>query len=678
MVLRRLSTILLSTAALLLFPLAPVQAGDIGTNGCTTTWTNGSGTGLWASPANWDHGVPDAEDTACLPPNSGQAFMTGVAEIGPLQIGAGAELHLSPTGCPPSNVHLTLDHDSQSAGSLILENPSDACGGEARVSIAQGAQLINSGIISVATGRANAALEGSILNTGSLVTGWVRDLFTLSNGTFDNQGHVHIDGAAIHATSTTTFENNAGGEVTKGRGGLLIEGGKYIQRGGVVSTADLDTVAILDGSKLELLGDGSSHLLVTGEVDVLGESLRPNQTLDVSLALTCPTGGAQASFADNFTNYGTINFTYVNWCGGGAAVGLKFASGKQFTNRGEVNAKQSYLTDLFIEGALRNLGAITAAGNPNWSKLRITVPGDFVNEGSITLADSATLTVNAKATGAVIDNKGTMAFSAGAVVNLNAAEIRQTAGTMHQDGLLYASGMTGFNLKGGVLRGGGEQVGPLRVTGGTFAPLGEYRVSNGDVFSGVTGDFTIGANGTLAVRINGTSAKDEYDRLAVAGSSKLDGTLTISTGAGYVPSLGSAYTVVDSGTALTGKFARLTGAVSAGPAYQASYTGSPTFNVFLTAVAQKVAPGTVTSLAAKSAARGALTLSWKPPKTSGTAKVTSYKLVFALGTKKFSKTTTRLAFTQKGLASGKTYTVLVSAVSADGTGKAVSVKAKVK
>src|SRR4051794_15609545 len=62
---------------------------------CTTTW-NGSTTGVWSTGAEWNAGVPDANDVVCI--NSGVATLSpGGATVTEVHLGGNGKLIVSNT-----------------------------------------------------------------------------------------------------------------------------------------------------------------------------------------------------------------------------------------------------------------------------------------------------------------------------------------------------------------------------------------------------------------------------------------------------------------------------------------------------------------------------------------------------------------------------------------------------
>jgi hypothetical protein len=218
------------------------------------------------------------------------------------------------------------------------------------------------------------------------------------------------------------------------------------------------------------------------------------------------------------------------------------------------------------------------------------IPGLTVNSGSLSLAHSETLS------GSLI-NSGTVTINAG---TLQATSYTQSAGmTSVAAGATLMAGSAGtgaVTVNGGTLTGNGTVMGAVSGTG-TVSPgraAGPLAVS---------GTYAPGSTGTLAIGISGPSAVGtDFGQLTVSGGATVSGTMAISTASGFVPIVGTNYTVLSAGSR-TGTFSSVTGTSFCGEQYQVSYTST---SVVLT-VTQP--PTTVTGLTPNRLAEGARNLS---------------------------------------------------------------------
>ena len=207
------------------------------------------------------------------------------------------------------------------------------------------------------------------------------------------------------------------------------------------------------------------------------------------------------------------------------------------------------------------------------------------NSGSWTIASTGVLDFQADASFADLDGTGTVAtfsndgtlkktagtgvasFSAFTVTNTGT--VRAQSGTLDfGDGLSQTGGATelaggalkvsgtGFALSGGELRGAGTITGSVGNSGGTIRPGGTGVVGT----ISITGGYTQGSGGTLAVEIGGASPA-QFDSLSVGGTASFDGTLDASFLNGFTPGGGNQFLVAQS-SIFTGTFATVAGSAS--------------------------------------------------------------------------------------------------------------------
>jgi len=188
--------------------------------------------------------------------------------------------------------------------------------------------------------------------------------------------------------------------------------------------------------------------------------------------------------------------------------------------------------------------------------------GLSANSGSLTLGTSLTLTGSLTNTGTVTLTAGTLATST----------YSQSGGTtsVGTPATLSAGGGAGtVTITAGTLAGSGKVLGAVRGSGkvqpkGTAGPLR------------VTGTYASTATGSLAIGIAAPKASATgAGQLVVSGTATLAGALVITTTPGYVPPVGTTYTVL-SASSVSGTFATLTGQIDqpAGVYYTVSYTGT--------------------------------------------------------------------------------------------------------
>ena len=180
------------------------------------------------------------------------------------------------------------------------------------------------------------------------------------------------------------------------------------------------------------------------------------------------------------------------------------------------------------------------------------------NSGSLTLNQSPSTSASFSTSGSVTVQSGTFSTHS----------FTQTAGTTTVVGgaILQAnSGSGNVAINGGTLTGTGQIKGNLLGTA-NVVPIG---AAAGPMT--VTGSYTDSA-GTLRIPVSGTStAGTEYGQLSATGAVTLGGTLTFATAEGYLPPIGTEYTIVKAAT-VTGTFATVNGSQLPNRQYMLSYT----------------------------------------------------------------------------------------------------------
>ena len=359
-----------------------------------------------------------------------------------------------------------------------------------------------------------------------------------ANLVFNNSGTVQKSGGTGTTTlSTGNWVNNSGGLVRAQAGtinfsGPVNAGGTFTAAGGALTLTGATTLASsvnfngVDLAGGTLTGAGT----VTGNWSWSGGAMNgATLTLPVGGVLTLPNSSNKSLIGSTVNNSGTVALT-----GTGALVSR---DAPVFNNlAGGLVDFSSDASLLFgNSGAnltLNNAGTLRKTGGTGTS----AVSGTFTN------------------TGTVLAQTGTLTFT----------NFTQTAGAMVLGG--GALGGTTFALQGGELRGVGTINGSVNNTGAIVRPGG----TNAAGTLAITGTFTQGAGGTLAVEIGGTGA-GQFDVLNVTGPVTLGGTLNIAHINAFTPTSGQSFRVVQS-VLNPGTFATLTGA-SAGKTQTASATG---------------------------------------------------------------------------------------------------------
>jgi Ca2+-binding RTX toxin-like protein len=165
----------------------------------------------------------------------------------------------------------------------------------------------------------------------------------------------------------------------------------------------------------------------------------------------------------------------------------------------------------------------------------------FNNAGTFTKSNGATNGSDYSYFDVAFNNTGTVEIKKGKL-NL-AGGYTQTAGTTRLNGGNLAS--SSFDLKGGVLTGAGTITGNVNNTGG--------QVNPGNTVGTLVIDGNYSQSGTGLLNFDLASASS-FDKFNVTGEGTFGGTLKVSLGTGYTPTIGTKYTVLTYGTATAKTF----------------------------------------------------------------------------------------------------------------------------
>jgi len=131
----------------------------------------------------------------------------------------------------------------------------------------------------------------------------------------------------------------------------------------------------------------------------------------------------------------------------------------------------------------------------------------------------------------------------------------------------FSTGGAAFtNTGAGTIGGTGTLSAPV-TNNGTLAPGQSAGTLN------VSGSYTQGSAGTLAVELGGLAAGTEHDQLAISGAITLGGTLDVTTIGGFTPGPGDTFTIA-TGSSVTGNFANVAGSLPGGLSYEVSKTAT--------------------------------------------------------------------------------------------------------
>jgi autotransporter-associated beta strand protein len=187
----------------------------------------------------------------------------------------------------------------------------------------------------------------------------------------------------------------------------------------------------------------------------------------------------------------------------------------------------------------------------------VVVAGGGVTPGSINVSHTmGTYTFS----GGAIGGSGTLVKTgAGTLVLANTNTF--TGGTTVTGGTLAVNGSLAGTVSvgsGATLQGSGSVAGAVTVAnGGTFAPGNSLGIIS-------VGSAALNSGSTLSIELGGTTAGTQYDRLNVAGSLALAGTLRVTLANNYTPAIGDAFDILDWGSR-SGTFSALQLPTLSGP-----------------------------------------------------------------------------------------------------------------
>ncbi len=187
--------------------------------------------------------------------------------------------------------------------------------------------------------------------------------------------------------------------------------------------------------------------------------------------------------------------------------------------------------DFTIKGSIRDYFAarnVTKTGSSS-----VVLSGDNTFAGDL-LIQQGTVRVNGAS--AALRNVDDLVVSAGASLAI-------TSGSVTSNRLQFNAG-AGFTFSGGRLTTN-EVIGSLSLGGGTFAP----GKSTQEV--GISVNYNQSAISTLELTLAGGAETGLYDRLFVAGTVSMLGTLDVVLAPGFTPGVGSLFTVVTAPTILS-------------------------------------------------------------------------------------------------------------------------------
>ena len=368
--------------------------------------------------------------------------------------------------------------------------------------------------------------NGSFSTVASTVN--LQGTFPLSQlGSYAFDGTVNLQGTVPSSILDVTG-------VTWNLAGGTLDGGSVVGSGALNVTTSSSLVGVTVNADLDITPDTTAVLTVTNGLELNGSLNVPdNTTLRFSGAQTLSgSGEVVLELISAFFNPLTQRVEPQGGLltiGSGITIrgsGVLGAAGESFVNQGTVRAEVPGAALRLIGTGNVNQGTYETAGG-----LLESLDG-WTNEGLVSLAGSFATTGDLVQSGA------------GAEVNL-------------LGGALTVSGT--LDVQAGALSGEGTVTGAV-VNSSEVRPGGSAGILS------IDGAYTQTSSGVLFVEIGGLlPGTGGHDQLAISGAAALDGTLQVDMIGGFVPTVGSTFTVLTS-SSLGGDFAATVG-LDGGAAY---------------------------------------------------------------------------------------------------------------
>lgn len=349
---------------------------------------------------------------------------------------------------------------------------------------------------------------------------------------------------------------------------------------GFMDFNDQKSVSVGSGSVLDVIG-GPGEFKAGSDLSG-GGTLRFEQGAAITLASPVSIGsGATMALTGNAKFSGPGSFTgggKFSWSGGSISGDLDVASGIDTTISGtaikNLTSPATTPTALTLHGTttLQGSGEVRLNGTTTLNNLgTLTMgPGTTISAGNCCTSpdrftNGGTLTVDARKSAATttnlaFSNSGTVKIDTG-TLSIGTLSYHQTAGATKLAGGSLASAKQ-INIAGGTLSGFGTITGSVQ-NDGTVSPS-----TTGGVLK-ITGAYHQTSSGVLSSIITGTSPGTQFGQLNVGGQATLAGTLNVSTGGGFTPGHGQAFSVLLYHTR-SGTFATRSGHPSYTIAYRAT------------------------------------------------------------------------------------------------------------
>jgi hypothetical protein len=379
----------------------------------------------------------------------------------------------------------------------------------------------------------NGTLDGTVnvpTNTGMLM---VPTSYTLvTEGTVNNTGTIALESnTCIQVGKPTTL--TGAGKVTMSSTSCIYGSGNALTNQSTIQGAG----SIGDSNPMPITNDGTIHADRTSPMTIVPDNtgFTNNGTLIVDTGSVLNINGLFNNLSGTTLAGGTYSLTGT----------LEMQNAKIVTNAANLTltgAKARILNTTTNRSALRSLVVNAAAGVLLLQGgQKLTAGGKFTNKGAVTVGVGSGLTVGTSYT--------------------------QAASTTTVDGTLTAPALL---TQGGTFLGQGTLA--AAVTSNATITAGDSASKPGIL--SVAGTYSQNASGVLNISIGGTNVGSQYSQLAVSNGASLNGTLNIKLIKGFVPTIGSTFTIV-TGSAVSGKFATVNGLkINSSEHFEITYTGT--------------------------------------------------------------------------------------------------------
>jgi hypothetical protein len=506
--------------------LAPwAGAATTAASSCDTSWKSAA-SGFWDVAGNWTAGVPDNTKNACI-------TLAGTYTV---TVRGGRNANGITLGGASGQQTLQLVGDTANGGaSLTLQNQGSASDGvlaHGRLVLTStdanssawlngSGTLTNNGTISVDAGAGGQRFWwGDVTNTAS-GTITINQLTDSNGGVWTNSNALTIAngtgltgiGAFTNAGTLTnggTFSQNGDFTWTSG---AIANNGSFTANSGIFTTGPGSASGnplVLVNKTVSPNGGGSAVLIVQG-TNTLASDIASGYPLTLQGNTTF--GTAVLSYSANRTNNTTIHLTSTDanssaWLNGSGTL----------TNNGTISVDAG------------------AGGQRFWW-------GDVNNTAHHTITINQTTQGN----GSAWTSKGNLSVAAGQTLDLGAASLTLTGGTLSGKGTIQAN---------------------VTNTAASVAP----GASPGTLT--ISGTYTQQKKGKLTIEINGANA-GQFDVLAISGAASLNGTLVLKPANSFKGTLGQTFPVLTAGS-VSGTFSKVSKAVinsNTGLYYGPTYPG---------------------------------------------------------------------------------------------------------